>query len=159
MPNINVPKPYIWKEFKLETEFLQGDKKVRLQLRPMLKKDRMKGVMLLAKALPKRPELQEAKIDKAALMEDVPSADEIMKVLEANIDVVRDCVVGWDLMQDDKPLECNDDNKQLYLDALLWEDVVEEESPEGEKQESYELPILASYVLGIVSDLRNFVKN
>lgn len=151
MPKINFPKGNVWKEFKLDTALITPNI-IKLELKPCLKKDSTKAL------------LKEIKIKKEVL--ERKDSDEIAKIellsyFDYAVGFAKSLVVSWDLTdEEDKEIPCDEKNKTFFLEDLLWEKIIQEETEEIDEEEKKEkVNWLFVEIIKFCSNIGNFSKN
>lgn len=146
-PEVNFPKPAVWKEFELRTQYISPPI-IKLKIMPLTGEAQLRRAIQMKKIYPeitdKTDLLDEKKID--TFIERLPDA------VKGNIPIVMKQVIGWDLTEKGAPLTCSDNNKKKYLVPLLWENV---KAKKKKEKEVY----LVRAIIDFASDLRNFTKN
>jgi len=153
MPKINFPKGNAWKEFELETELITPNV-INLELKPSLKKDSTKALLKEIKI--KKEELEK----KGSELEKDVVSRELLSYFDFAVNFAMSLVVGWDLTDEkDKVIPCNDKNKAMFLEDLVWEKVVQEETEEDDEEVKNKVPWLFFEIIKFCSNIGNFSKN
>lgn len=151
MPKINFPKGNVWKEFELDTKLITPNI-IKLELKPCLKKDSTKAL------------LKEIKIKKEALERkesDEVAPEELLSYFDYAVGFAKSLVVGWDLTdEEDKEIPCDEKNKTFFLEDLLWEKIIQEETEEiDEDEKKKRVNWLFVEIIKFCSNIGNFSKN
>jgi len=119
MPELRFPSTAVWAEFELETDLI-SPARIRLLVKPCFKRDVARSTYTGLKLRGEK------------------SADDLFGTFERTAAQASKLVQDWDLTQDGEPVPCSDENKKLFLEPLLWENVVPEPEP-AESKETIEL--------------------
>lgn len=163
MAELKFPAASIWREFHLETELIDPPV-IKLQLKPMFRKDKVRGALPFI-----------ADLNKEGVNENDIKA--LWPIFEQFVPVIMRQVTGWDLTLNGEQIPCNDENKAEWLEPLMWEmvkgepDDSETEATEGgfdpgdedAEDKEADLPpgfrFLWTIILKTLTDRKAFLKN
>jgi hypothetical protein len=150
-----IPTAEVWAEFKLRTELLDPPV-IKLKLRPAFRSSILREIFYFYARRTEKQKKQEIK-----------ESDMFERLVDGAIALILRNVMDWDLMKNNEPIPCDEENKRYFLEPLLW-DLVEEKveakresaEPEAESQEpQVELNFFWVKLAGFMTDARNFSKN
>jgi len=148
-----IPTIEIWAEFKLRTDLLEPPV-IKLKLKPAFRSAILREIFYYY-AKRKKKERQD---EESEMLE---------RMVDGAISLILRNVVDWDLMKNNEPIPCDDENKRYFLEPLLWnfvEETIEEigdsQEPKVESQKpEIKLNFFWVTLAGFLTDPKKFSKN